>query len=369
MGKDLTTNREGLLRAATLVRPALADRAYIPALQHIMFDGEWATAFDDKLAIAVVCDATLNCLVPGVLFMQSLNSFGGKDVLVQSDDGGIVLKSGRSRVKLPTLPIKHFPLEWPDDEDAVIEVEGDMLKSIERCLLSVNSDATQPAQMGVTLDTDDDCAVFFSTDNSSVSRAQCTTRIKLPGDVPIIMPRPFCEQLLALNKAFPECLAILKVGPGWLEVQYEVRDDTHRLMARLFSRTLVDLDPLNFPKQIQRHCGNIDTLGKRATTIPDELDAALARALLVLASETRKRTTARVDDGVLTLHASSEFGDSDDSIKIDLDNVGPVPMDAFYVARALKYVSHIAITDTVTILVGGKHFEFVHMVAHVREMK
>jgi hypothetical protein len=370
MSKDLKADREGLLRAATLVRPALATAAHIPALTHIAFDGEWATGYDDKMALSVRCDADLDCLVPGVLFTQALNSFGSKDVVVRrNEDQTITLQSGRSRVTLATLPLRDFPLTWPRDPEFSFEVESDMMKGIERCLISVNTDANQPAQMGITLDrTEDGYAVFFSTDNASVSRAQCGSRIQLPGDVPIILPRQFCEQLLALNKAYPGHMCNMDVGDGWVDVVFYLDPDKGH-DARLFSRMLVDLDPIEFPKLIQRHCGDVTALKKRTTTIPDGLDAALSRALLVLGNEGRKRCMAHVKDEVLDLHAHSDYGDSDDHIKLDHDNVGPVPLDAFAVSRGLKQATRIGINDTVTILVHGDDSTFVHMVAHVRDMK
>lgn len=372
MSKDLKADREGLLRAATLVKAALASNDFIPALRHICFDGEYAEAYNDTLAISVRCDTDLKCLVPGALFLQALNSFGGKEVVMQhGDDSSITMKSGRARVKLPTLPLKAFPLQWPKDAECSFNLEGDGLKAIERCLVSVNTDATQPAQMGITLDTDfNQHAIFYSTDNSSVSRAQCSMKVKLPGDVPIILPRVLCEQVLALSKAYPEHTCNVDVGEDWVDVVFVKGDSPAQdYDARIFSRMLVDLDPLNFPQIIQRHCGDVATLKKRTTTIPDGLDAALSRALMVLGNETRKRCTARVEDEVLDLHAHSDFGDSDDSLKIDHDNVGPVPMDAFYVSRGLKHATRIGINDTVTILVQGDDSAFVHMVAHVREMK
>lgn len=369
MGKDLTMDRATLLRAATLVRPALAERAYIPALTHIALDGSWATAYDDALAISVQCDTDFNCLVPGLLFMQSLSSFGSKEVLVQEGEGAhIVLRGGRGRVKLPTLQPEAFPLQWPRDPIGTVTIEGDMLKAMERCLISVNTDATQPAQMGITLDSNEDGhAVFFSTDNNSISRAQCAPKIKLPGDVPIILPRRFCEQLLALSKAFPDTIPSMDIGDGYVDVAFLKPARGHA--ARLFARMVIDLDPIDFPRTLTRHCGELATLKKRTAVVPEELDQALDRALLVLASETRKRTVVKVDDGTLKLRATSELGDADDHMKIDLDDVGPVDMDAFYVARGLKHADRIAITDKVTILVGGESCEFLHIVLHVRDTK
>src|SRR3954469_1384879 len=118
MGNDITADRSAILKAATLVRPALASLSFVPALTHIMFDGEWATAYDDRMAIAVCCSAGIHRLIPGVLLVQALTAFGGKEVLFHQDaDDSFVMKSGRSKVKLPTLPLASFPFDWPDSTD------------------------------------------------------------------------------------------------------------------------------------------------------------------------------------------------------------------------------------------------------------
>jgi hypothetical protein len=371
MGNDITADRSALLKAATLVRPALASLSFVPALTHIMFDGEWATAYDDRMAIAVCCSAGIRRLIPGVLLVQALTAFGGKEVLFHQDSGdSFVMKSGRSKVTLPTLPLASFPFDWPDSTDTPwIDLDIEMVQAVKRCLISVNKDASQPAQMGVTFDTTQDGhAVFFSTDNGSVSRCECKSKVRLPGDAPVIMPLAFCEQLVALTEAFMECPPAMMIGPSWLEVQF-ISSSAGGPEARLFTRMPVDLDPMDFPKVIRRHCGDLSTLNKRTCVVPESFDDALARALLVLGRETHKKVSARVVDRTLKMHATSDMGDVDDSLQIELEDVGPVTMEAGFVVRGLKHAERIGITDTVTILVGGERSEFVHMVAHVRDSK
>lgn len=373
MTSDTKTERAALLRAATLVRAALSNQSYVPALMHIAFDGEWATAFNTRMAIAVRCDANIRRMIPGTLLVQGLNSFGGKEVLLQqAEDDSFVLKSGRSKVTLPTLPLSAFPFKWPDQRSAMLQlaVTDDMASAIKRCLISVNKDASQPAQMGVTFDmTDSGKAVFFSTDNGSLSRCECSKdKVTLPGEAPVIMPLAFCEQLVSLADAFPHYPPTMFIGNGWLEVQYDASEGG-ALEARLFTTMPVDLDPTDFPKAVRRHCGDLASITKRTTVIPESLEPALARALLVLGNEQRKKAMATVDRGALRLRATSQMGEADDTLDLDIDDVGPVPIEVGLIARGIKHATRIGINETVTILVGGERHEFVHMVAHVRENK
>ena len=48
-----TISREALVKVTSLVRPAISTQTYIPAYQHIAFDGVTATSHNDISAIIV----------------------------------------------------------------------------------------------------------------------------------------------------------------------------------------------------------------------------------------------------------------------------------------------------------------------------
>jgi len=150
MSEKTSTNREALVKAAAAVRPALATQAFIPALQHILFDGNFATAYNDIAAISVRCKADVERLLPGELLIKALGAFGAEQIIFQEGkDGALVLSSGRSKLTLPTLAPEAFPLVWPKAADGdEIELDHSILKGIERCLISVGNDPTHPAMMG-----------------------------------------------------------------------------------------------------------------------------------------------------------------------------------------------------------------------------
>lgn len=357
-----TLNRELLLKVAGLVRPALATAAYIPSLTHISFDGEYATAYNDLAAIAVRLESEIKRCLPGEFLIRALNSFGGESIAFQEGkDGALVLKSGRSTLKVPTLELKAFPYKPPEDmaEQPDVLVDGSILKGIERCLLSVNNDPTHPAQMGVTLDVDKaGMATLFSTDNFSISRYQTQTAVKLPGDSPVILPRFFCEQLVALAKAFPDEKVRLWILDGALFAEFG-------RAAELFSKTLVDTEPLNFPTMFGKHV-KVDKLKAKLAPIPDSWEAAFTRALLVLAAEEDKATRMTIMDSSIDLVSSSPAGDADDRLQYeaaDDDPDEPFHVDPTLVMRASKVCDSVGFTDKVLIL-ADKDARFVHIVAH-----
>jgi DNA polymerase III sliding clamp (beta) subunit (PCNA family) len=356
----MSTNRENLIKIANLVRPALASQAYIPALTHIRFDGQQATAYNDISAISVRCDLDAKRLIPGELLIKALGSFNGESIVIQDGkDGAVVVKSGRSQVKMPTLELAQFPLELPKGKAPEIEVTADILRGIQRCLVSVGNDPTHPAQMGITLDVGPEGnAVLYSTDNFTISCYETNSDITLPGDAPIILPRFFCEQLLKLKSAFPDAEAALLLYDG--AIVAELGND----LALIFSKTLVDVEPMDFPKVVKKHC-DLNSLGKELQEIPPGFDEALERALLVLSGEVDKATKITPGDGVFAMHSSSSMGDAEDRFsKFEPPDMPAFHVDPTHLSRAGALCDKMAFLPRVVVM-GGDNGKFVHLISHV----
>lgn len=364
MTEKNATNREALVKIAALVRPALATQAYIPALTHIKFDSEFATAYNDVSAIMVKALVDVEVCLPGELLIKALNSFGAESIAIQESakDKAVVLSSGRSKLKIPTLALDAFPFALPDTKKASeIVLDASILKGIERCLMSVGNDPTHPAQMGVTLDADDvkGTAILYSTDNFTISRYQAKAKVALPGGSPVILPTFFCQQLVALAKAFPEEEVVLYLIPGALLVEFGKT-------ARLFNKTLVDLEPLDFPRIFDKHC-KITKLKDRLGTIPDSWDASFNRALLVLGGEVDKVTKVVVSDKSIQLHSTSSMGDSDDTLSHDSD-AEEAPEGAFYIDPALVgragKAAGLMVFNEKALALADAEAQFIHLIAY-----
>lgn len=365
MSDKTTSNRESLLKITALVRPALATLGYIPALQHISFDGRYATAFNDVSAISARMQLDLERCVPGELLIRALQSFSAENVaFIEGKNGALKLSAGRSSMTLPTLPLKNFPLEWPQGKSQEIELDHAILKGIDRCLMNVGKDPTKPEQMGVTLDIDDEGrAVLFSTDFFSMSRYQTKSKIRLPGDSPVILPTFFCTQALALAKAYEKEVPVLYIHADSLVLEF---GDS----ARLLTRTLVELEPPDFPKILSRFF-KLEGIKSKLTEIPDAFDAALGRALLVLDGEADKITEVEIDDG-LVLHSTSAMGDADDRIPFKAEDDLGAP-ERFYIdpqltARGSKPCALIGFLNK-AVLLADSEAAFLHLVSYLKKSK
>lgn len=356
-----TITRSALLAIVQLVRPALATQDYIPALQHIKFDGEYALAFNDISAVMVKCDVAVRRCVPGDLLIRALGSFGGESVALVYDDSKstLLLNSGRSKLKLPTLPTNDFPFEMPIAPDKANDIllGKDILRGIERCLISVSTDPTHPATMGVTLEANEHGhAVLHSTDNFTISRFVTDSAITLPGDAPVILPTFFCQQLIALSKAFPKQLnVILAVLPSGLLVDFGAD-------AVVFSRNLIDAEPVDFPKIVGKFIGNAVLPTDK---VPDAFDSAFDRALLVQSAELDKTTEVKVRADSIALNSTSKAGDSDDEIEFKGGEPQVFLVDPTLVVRALKQCSRIAFLPK-TLVLTDETGAYTHLISHCK---
>lgn len=356
---DNTISRATLAKIASLVRPALATQTFIPAYNHIAFTGKRALAHNDIAAIEVRAQLPVRGCLPGELLIKALASFTGDSVMLQesSKDQSVLVVSGRSKIKLPTMALNDFPFEMPDfDKAAEIKLSKEMITGIELCLVSAGSDPNHPSSMGVTLDHEDGYATLFATDNFTISVYSTNTEIKLPGDAPVILPTFFCNQIIALAKAYMAETPILFLLPDGLLVEFGNE-------ALLFTKTLVDLEPVNFPKLV-KGLVELSTLDKKLTGIPDAFEGAFQRALLVQSAELDKTTRVSFDGSTLSLRSSSQMGDADDSFKFDADGKDcEFLVDPNLVIRGSKSCTSIYLAPKVLVLASPKA-EFVHIIAH-----
>ena len=355
-----TAKRDELLSLMMLVRSALATQSFIPAWTHIRLAEGSATTYNDTASISVktpLLGMNPGC-VPGELFIKALSSFNADSVLLQEhpNERALVVTSGRSKLKIPTLPVEDFKMPVLKGAPASIDLNDDILAAIGKCLFSVGTDPTHPEQMGVTLGAPNGLAVLYSTDNMTISRCATKSAISLPGDAPVILPTFFCEQLLSLAKAYIDDDIVLNVYPGALQVVFGKK-------ATLLTKTLVDMEVRDFEDVIKKYL-DIETLKAATMPIPKSFDAAFNRAMLILALETDKATTVTPSSEGVTLFSKSSLGESDDEFTLDKKvRVKPFKVDPGHVLRAAKSCGSVAFYDRVLVLCTPD-ISFVHLVAH-----
>jgi DNA polymerase III sliding clamp (beta) subunit (PCNA family) len=342
-----TVNRTNLLKCLQLARPALSSQDYIPAYSHFRVAGGEVTAYNDVSAIAVTTDLDLDVCLPGDLLIKTLGTFTATDVaLARLEAGAYQLSSGRSKIKLPTIAVADFPLKWPKESADPVVLDDGILRGIELCLPGVGSDPSHPAQMGVTLDEQGEHdAVLFATDNATITRYVVKSDVALPGSSPVILPTFFCEQLLALAKAFPKAERLLHVLDGALVV--EIGDE-----ARLMTRQLVEIEALDF-RAVLRRSGIDDSTKKKAASLPPGWDSALQRAMLVMAMEVDKVVTLGIAGDQLEMTAKAATGELSELLEFDGDiPTTPVRVDPALMLRASRACTGLQVGKSGMVMFG-----------------
>jgi len=347
-------NREHLLQSLNLAKAAVAGQAYVPALTHFAFDGWGVLAYNDVSAIGIHAPIDMPVCLPAEMLIKTLNSMTAESILItETGEDAVVVAAGRSKVKIPFLPLNSFPFEFPPVcyDDGFI-VTADMLKGIEKCLVGVGTDPTRPAQMGVTLEATEFGCVLYSTDNFTISRYKSKSHIKLPGNVPIILPAFFCNQMLALAKAFMDEEIAVGLPKGAICANFGGQ-------AMLFTKLLVDLEPLDFARLFSKYLQGAGT--DDAAEIPNGFESALDRALLILSTEMDKATNISVAGGKMRLFSSSGQGEATDLLAFEHPDTDSFLADPALVSRASKTCRKMKLLEKVMLLTDG---QFLHLIAH-----
>lgn len=358
-----------LLGALELASPALSRKDFYPILTNFCFKKDRVLAYNDRNAIVVTIDTDLECCLPGALLMKLLASLSSKTALFTFGENEVNITSGRSKLKLPYLPIKDFEFDYPagggtaDPElhEAVLatfSIDADFIKGIRMCLVSSGNDPTHPAQMGITLESNGKFGTLFSTDNFSISRYDLAAfKDQLPGGAPVILPTFFCQQLLELEKSFPEEEILVHLIDG--AVMAEFGDKVY-----LFSKLVVDTSPMDFEKMIQKYVSDNDL--ERVVKFPDTFKEAVSRSMILLQNEQDKAAKISCDGQEVTLYTRTSNGTARDQMNF----AGSLPqkemsIDIELLSRVIDLAPRLYLTDDVLVLSDGDGF--THLISRLND--
>ena len=110
----MKTTRESLLNAAKLASRATEKKNNIPALSCLLIESNQITGCDLKRQVIAKMMEPIegweSVAAPADKLVNILTALPkGADVSLKQDDGHIIIKSGRSRFKLSTIPAEQFP--------------------------------------------------------------------------------------------------------------------------------------------------------------------------------------------------------------------------------------------------------------------
>lgn len=309
--------RESLLEVLSTVDPAVASNDLIPVLTHYWFTGKAVMAYNDVVAISVPFKSEFKGAIRASLLSGVLSKYDGEDVSFTSEEGNVLIKSGRSRMRVPLMPTDSFLFTFPkvDGDEATLSLtrksKHAMVRALDICLQSLSRRVSEPQRLGVTVIPSKEKLKFYSTDSVTLSAATVSSKNHKFTDH-VTLSKSFCEITLKL-------LQRTDVEGATLHIDKEYALMTFSDEVILYGRLVDDPNPPKFESIVESY------LPKRTENamvgIPKELNVALDRAYLVVHKALEPVTRIKVVEGdgdkmTLRIIAKSEHGDVTESVEI-----------------------------------------------------
>ncbi|WBU27547.1 DNA polymerase III subunit beta [Rhodopseudomonas palustris] len=311
-----------LLRCLTRMTRVIEKRNTVPILANVMlrFDVNrlWITGTDLDIKLSDSLAARVHksgeTTVPAQLLHDIVRKMPvGAEIAIEQPEGGaantIVVKAGRSRFTLPTLPVSDFPnLSSPADEEASrFEIRGgDLHRLIGRTEFAISSEETRYYLNGIYLHT-------HGGDNSQKLRAVATDGHRLAqADFPIpdgakgmrgvIVPRKTVGEIARLFDADEEIAVSVSSSKIALESGELV------LISKLIDGTFPDYNrvvPINNGKTLL-----VDRVA---------LDEATGR-VAVVSTEKGRAVRLAIEPGKLVLSVTNpDSGSATEELEVEFD--------------------------------------------------
>lgn len=331
-------NRRDFLDTLELVNPALARDNAVPIFSNFCFNGSTVFAYNDKIGVVAPFDGVADSYaVNGKVLMDLLRASAAKEVELSKEKETLLLKAGRSRIKLPYLESASFLFDEPEKEqwDLIANIDPHFLKGLELCLVTASNDNTMAAFMGVTVKTGKQ-NYLYSTDADALSRYTLASPPS-SGIVQYTMPTEFCEALLRIADNTESRDGLIYINSRWAFAEFGNN-------FKVYGRIIEDPEPTDFENEIQRNLSGI----KNFSEIPEQLMGALDRARVVGDPE-NKATSVKVSGGELILETDTTLGIVKDKVGFDKSHADiEVNVSARLVSRTIKITDEMVILPDTT---------------------
>ncbi|SKA20158.1 DNA polymerase III subunit beta [Consotaella salsifontis] len=244
-----------------------------------------------KNSIALECEPGAVCVSAKTL-TDAVRKVSSETITLELKDSQLILKSGRSRYKLPTFPAEDFPDIADQQFDAEFEI--DLAALIAPVAFAVSTDSTRFYLNGVLLHHDEGKIVTVGTDGHRLARNAIAAGEIAPGvlSAGIIVPR--------------ETLKLIPKG----RITVAVSESRIRLTSgsTIITSRLVDGTYPDFKRVIPRNNESVATVDR------DDLVAAVDRVSVVSKQQgSGIKLAFASDECALSSHGD---GDAEDAIAI-----------------------------------------------------
>lgn len=192
-------SRKELLSNIRLVAPALGKGDLLPALANLWFQNGSVLAYDDIVAISTACKLDIEGGLDGTKVPAILERSGKVDhkLTFTIFKQEVQIKVGRARLTSPIMEAGRVPFVMPEPEGPWLQfVDREQLaKALAHCLQFVGHDVQRPEWYGVVLEADQK-ELYIYTGDAQIT-VEALVALKEPAKFRIILPKKFCEQIVA----------------------------------------------------------------------------------------------------------------------------------------------------------------------------
>ena len=355
--KEKLMNREALLSRCKLLKPLLTQSSSMCKLFELAPNK--MSVFNTFQGAVIEYPLEVEGLIEGNLLVDMLSNYSSEEVFINVKDDKLLIKSGNSMNKLSMDQTTKFNFPIPTENvvgrGEVHVLTDDFLFGLSKVLISVDPNGQLPMHRGVCFS---GTHLFSSDGPQRASFYELKEGEKL--DEPVLLPKVFCDQLLAFSKEFGG--GDLIVCEGFVVAKYE----------GAFLYTSIDSKVKLFSFEESLNMINLDGEFGNVTTQFSEM---LKRHSILLKG-TNSNLSISFDDKKKEAEFISKScrGISNDPLSVHFDEQCK-GMDLFIdvntLLQAIKEIKEFKFTkpreDSKLILFVGREDSFIHAVFSYRE--
>lgn len=342
-----SVSRDALLKPLQLVAGVVEKRQTLPALANVLvvLQEQELTLTGTDLEVEIIGRIALNqpgvegeITVPAKKFMDICRSLP-EDATIEfsSSEQKAVVKSGRSRFTLSTLPASEFPNIEQGDNDLMFACEQNEIKRlIDRTSFAMAQQDVRYYLNGMLFEVRPDSIRVVATDGHRL--AMCTR----PANVAMEAPR----QAILPRKGVLELGRLLNEGEKSVEIVLGANHIRAKTEAFIFTSKLVDG---KFPdyQRVLPTGGDKIVFGNR-----ESLKQAFSRAS-ILSNEKYRGVRFTLSDGLLTITANNpEQEEAQEEVAVDYNGS---PLEVGFNVSYLQDVASVIDTEDLKITLADNN--------------
>ncbi len=315
--------------AALTVSKACAVKTITPILECIKLqaknDGLTLKAYDGEISIEKKIKAEIleegEICVNGKCFADFVGKIASFEVVISSDERGILISYGDSESYMQALPASDFPqFSSSVEEDRYFQTKESELKNlISKVVFCCATDDSRPILKGALLETQAGKLTATALDGFRMACSYCDAAVGA-GEMKIVCPARTLTEISRMLDGDDD----LKIYASKNLLSVEVQDTV--ITSRLYSGEFVrkeNIYPVEFTTV--------------ATVRRSELIDSVERASVLIRGDKNNLIIFDIKNGKIIINANSEMGKVEETVVASLDGKElKIAMNAKYLLDALK---------------------------------